>query len=186
MDRIPQPYQPPRRKPVPSNTAPLLPNTRFERPAGPTPPYMSGPPNIPSNPIRAEQYQGQPHHVDRSSFGNSSRYWPQPQTSSQQPQKISSFLKPIGSFMKSALKTTLDPNNLYSNNLGQQQPKFGQQQQGPSQSCNVQPSYIHSNSNNSPQYQMNGGTIVNGLVLDAAAISRLRASGISPMPGRYW
>lgn len=180
------PYQPPRRKPVPSNTVPLQQNQTFERPVGPTPPYVSWPPSTASNPIRAEQYQGQTYHVDRSSLGNPSGYWTQPQTFSQQPQKISSFLKPIGSFVKGALKATLDPNNLYSNNFGQQQPTFGQQQQGPSQSSNFQPSYVHGNSNRSSQDQMNGGTIVNGQVLDVAAISRLRATGISPMPGRYW
>jgi hypothetical protein len=90
--------------------------------------------------------------------------------------------------MKSALKATLDPNNVYGNAFGEQQNVFGQKQTVFGQHQALQPSHSYGNGNGTgpQQSQANGATIVNGQVLDAAATSRLQMCGIVPMPGRYW
>jgi len=80
--------------------------------------------------------------------------------------------------MKSALKATLDPNNIHGNAMGTQQTVFGQHQV---------PQPVNSYANGPcPQQMTPGATIVNGQILDAAATSRLQMCGIVPTTGRYW
>ena len=98
----------------------------------------------------------------------------------------SQTLKSVGSFMKNALKTTLNANNMYGNGLGVQPNVLSPQQPGFSPPQPPQPNYAYSTNTAIPAVQTNGSTIVNGMALDAAAVSRLQMCGITPMPGRYW
>jgi hypothetical protein len=199
------PYVPPRRKPVPSNSAPSCPHQ--QAPAEPlnnhgglfeVPSYQNYPPppgahTTTSPPFSPGQYQNQSQ--NQGGYAPHSRQYP-PQgqwdpnrnSSQQYPGSpgVSKTLKSFGSFMKSALKTTLDPNNMYGNGPGVQSNAFTQHQPGFGQLLPPQPSHSYSNNTTPPLTQVSGATIVNGMALDAAATSRLQMCGVTPMPGRYW
>jgi len=76
----------------------------------------------------------------------------------------------------------------YGSGLGVQPNVLPPQQPGFTQPQPPQPNYSYGTSTNTavPAVQATGSTIVDGMALDAAAVSRLQMGGITPTPGRYW